>query len=98
MPLDDAPGCALFLANETLRCRRETDPPPSARKQKFQPALHSEWEERGDSPVLGALFLVGILRQEGSFKLHDIGAATLRASQYERASGKEVLLKSPAKP
>lgn len=60
---------------------------PRFKKHKTQAALPVEWEERGDSPTLGALFLVGMLGQAADFDLYDLSKESLKASAFEPPSG-----------
>ena len=61
---------------------------PRARKPKPQAAPLVEWEERGDSPVLGGLFLVGMLGQWPDLQLRDLSTAILNAAVYESNAGR----------
>ena len=80
----------FFFCAEKQRsdlCREEQEVTPRARKQKQHAVSPSEWEERGDGPVLGALLLAGLLNQTSDFKLDDLSTAIQNAAVYESQLG-----------
>lgn len=60
---------------------------PRGRKRKSQTPLNTEWEERGDSSVLGALFLVGLVQQVDEYSLQDLSHAISDTAAFEAMAG-----------
>ncbi len=77
----------ILCREKYVLCREEQEVTPRARKQKQQAVSPSEWEERGDGPVLGALLLAGLLDQTSDFKLDDLSTAVRNAAVYESQLG-----------
>ena len=60
---------------------------PRGRKRKPQILPTVEWGERGDGPVLGALFLVALLGQVDDFRLNDLSETISGTAAFEMPSG-----------
>jgi len=70
-----------------LPCREDAALTPRSRRQKAQPAAPTEWDEKGDGPVLGAHFLVGLLKQHSELRLTYFSATITDAVAFENPSG-----------